>query len=78
MQVDSVISQLYPDAWFATKAGHWSRYQIATTVRHENESTSSSIYLAAHPSEDPEVSDPHADLSLAEPVLSVSVVIDCF
>ena len=48
-QVDSVISQLYPDSWLSTQAGTWSRYQIATTVRRENETASSSIYAAAHP-----------------------------
>ncbi len=48
-QVDSVISQLYPDTWQPAKSGAWSRYQIATTVRRDNESSSSSIYAAAHP-----------------------------
>ena len=48
-QVDSVISQLYPDSWLSTQSGTWSRYQIATTVRRENETASSSIYAAAHP-----------------------------
>ena len=49
VQVDSVISQLDPDSWQAAKSGSWSRYQIATTVRRDNESSSSSIYAAAHP-----------------------------
>ncbi len=52
-QVDSVISQLYPDSWQPAKSGAWSRYQIATTVRRDNESSSSSIYAAAHPGDLP-------------------------
>ena len=44
-----MISQLYPESWMSTQSGEWSRYQIATTVRKENETASSSIYDAAHP-----------------------------
>ena len=44
-----MISQLYPESWLSTQSGKWSRYQIATTVRKENETASSSIYDAAHP-----------------------------
>jgi hypothetical protein len=47
--VDSSAPQLLPPSWRAAQPGAWSRYQIATTVRHENESSSSSIYAAAHP-----------------------------
>ncbi|CAK0783467.1 hypothetical protein CVIRNUC_006666 [Coccomyxa viridis] len=54
IQVDSVISQLYPDSWLSTQSGTWSRYQIATTVRRENETASSSIYAAAHPGVPPQ------------------------
>ncbi|EIE26972.1 amine oxidase catalytic domain-containing protein [Coccomyxa subellipsoidea C-169] len=54
IQVDSSISQLYPDSWQAAQAGSWSRYQIATTVRRDNESSSSSIYAAAHPGVPPQ------------------------
>ncbi|CAL8468966.1 g8507 [Coccomyxa elongata] len=54
IQVDSVISQLYPDSWQPAKSGAWSRYQIATTVRRDNESSSSSIYAAAHPGVPPQ------------------------
>ncbi|CAL5220606.1 g2648 [Coccomyxa viridis] len=54
IQVDSVISQLYPESWLSTQSGQWSRYQIATTVRRENETASSSMYVAAHPGVPPQ------------------------
>ena len=44
-----MLSQLYPESWLSAQSGQWSRYQIATTVRKENETSSSSIYDAAHP-----------------------------
>ncbi len=48
-QVDANAAQLYPPTWQPAQPGAWSRYQVATTVRHENETSSSSIYAAAHP-----------------------------
>lgn len=53
-KVDSVISQLYPDTWQPAASAAWSRFQIATTVRRDNESSSSSIYAAAHPGDPPQ------------------------
>ncbi len=69
VQVDSSISQLYPDSWQAAQAGSWSRYQIATTVRRDNESSSSSIYAAAHPGD---------SLLLANISPQYLVIIHCF